>query len=117
MWGPTGGGSCNGCQPETTPTASAATSTTTPTAVNGQYRGWRPRLYRNEIIFVVFRAEVLPARLLLSAHPGNSTSSPEMTLSLPPSLIECNRLQICYQSLTDLYIRNCHCQLLNFLFK
>jgi hypothetical protein len=71
MWRTTSGGSCNGCQPETTSTTA---TTTTPAAVNGQYGGWRPCLYGNEVIVFVFRAEVLPARLLLSAHPCNSTS-------------------------------------------
>jgi hypothetical protein len=71
MWRPTSGGSCNGCQPETTSTTAA---TTTPATVNGQYGGWRSCLHGNEVIVFVFRAEMLTTGLLLSAHPGNSTS-------------------------------------------
>jgi hypothetical protein len=95
MRGPSAGGSCcNGRQPETTPTASTAAATSA--TVNGQYGGWRPCLYGNEIFVVVFRAKVLPPRLLFSSHPGNSTPSPEMTLLLSASLIKSNWLHHCY---------------------
>jgi hypothetical protein len=54
MWRPTtGGGCCNGCQPETTTAAPTATASAT---VNGQYGGWWPCLYGNEVFVIVVRA-------------------------------------------------------------